>query len=1093
MLTGRSHDLPKQISTAVDYAARRSVLGPPSRGASIEELLDQAVTAINRGDRDAANALAGEVLAVDEGNAEAEDLLAAPTNPGEIRRLTILFADLVDSTVLSGRAEPETYGTLVSRYRQQVQETAEQYEGHVAWIKGDGLLIMFGHPTAHDNDVRRGVTAGLEICRRVARLSDEALRKFGLEVSVRVGVHRGVVYLDTDQDDVYGLAANVASRVSGLAPPNAVVVSDAVAALVDDVFELVAQPPATVAGIDEPIPYFRVLAEKADIHRGDRTGHAPLVGRERELKRLQRSWSRAQENTLTTPGVVFRGEPGIGKTRLVSAAINMVAPSDAVVVELAGSPFHVDAGLHPIRTLLERRCGITHSTEQAERLRLLRNEVEAQSLDADTAVPLLAPVLGVAAHHGYTPVAVEGRKLYEMVAQAVSQYLDAILGDGAALLAVDDVQWFDPSTHEILGSLLKGAHGRRLIVIAGRPGDWLSPDWPVKLFDLRPLTDDQADELIAILDPTIKPDERTAVKQRCDGIPFFIERVVAELTDSGVPEALYDVLFARLRATANVVPVVEAAGVIGRHVDRYLLEAVCTLDDNELDDVIDVLEDALVLEAAGTDSWRFRHELLREVAYELAPPSVRRVLHARVADALVSAGAGDPDWRLVAGHYERARRFDDAASAYHHASASARRRGALGEGRAYMSLAIAQLERADPGPERDRREMVARLERGLLAGAAEGHSSQDAAADFERCLQLGGTNLADDALAATLAALMGYYTVRADLRRATTVGDMLRAGLQPDREWFRPAVDAICGVVAVLRADLPAAHSHLTAATVDQSASDQRLVDAAWFLPNDPAASAHVNLAIAHLVGGNLAAAQQQCVQAERRSMELGFPKGPYSLGYARFVETWVRIEAGQLDRAETLVAELIDLSERHGFDQWRLVAATQQSTIAAMKVLDADVADLSALAAHITAAADHADMLLKLGLGIYATSFSAQIGAVLIAAGEAAAARERLTAALTLADTTGMHLYDAELLRLHALASEDATARRDGLAQAIELARTHGARLFELRCALDDYQMRGEQARSALADALSRLPAGGWPEHQRAESLLRVHADPPG
>lgn len=1066
---------------------------PPTRGASIEELLDQAVKAINRGDRDAADALAGEVLAVDGGNAEAEDLLAAPENSGEIRRLTILFADLVDSTVLSGRAEPETYGTLVSRYRQQVQQTAEQYEGHIAWIKGDGLLIMFGHPTAHDNDVRRGVTAGLEICRRVARLNHEAQRKFGLEISVRVGVHRGVVYLDTDQDDVYGLAANVASRVSGLAPPGAVVVSDAVAGLVDDVFELAAQRPATVAGIDEPISYFRVLAEKSDIPRRDRSGQVPLVGRERELKRLQKCWSRAQENTLTTPGVVFRGEPGIGKSRLVSAAINLVAPSDAVVVELTGSPFHVDAGLHPIRALLERRCGINRSTDQAERLRLLRNEVEAHSLDADTAVPLLAPVLGVAAEHGYTPAAAEGRKLYELVAQAVSEYLDAAMGNGAGLLAVDDVQWFDPSTLEILGALLKGAQGRRLIVLAGRPGDWLSPDWPVKLFDLRPLTDDQADELILSLDPALKPDQRAAVKQRCDGIPFFIERVVAELTEAGVPEALYDALFSRLRATANIVPVVEAAGVIGRHVDRSILEAVCTLNDNELDDVIDVLEDALVLEAAGTDSWRFRHELLREVAYELAPPSVRRRLHGGVADALVSAGSGDPDWRLVAGHYEQAMRFDDAASAYQHASAAARRRGALGEGRAYMSLAIAQLERADPGPDRDRREMGARLERGLLAGAAEGHSSRDAAADFERCLQLGGTNLADDALAATLAALMGYYTVRADLRRATTVGDMLRAGLQPEREWFRPAVDAICGVVAVLRADLPGAHSHLTAAAVDQSASDQRLVDAVWFLPNDPAASAHVNLAIAHLVGGNLVAAEQQCVQAERRSADLGFPKGPYSLGYARFVETWIRIEAGQLDRAETLAAELIELSEHHGFDQWRLVAATQQNTIAAMKVLDADEADPSELTAHITAAADLADMLLKLGLGIYATSFAAQLAGVLIAAGEIPQAQKRLTAALSLADTTGMHFYDAELLRLRALASEDAADRRSGIAKAIELAKTQGATLFELRCALDDYQMRGEQARSALADAVTRLQGGEWPERQRAELLLGRPADSTG
>ena len=179
-----------------------------------------------------------------------------------------------------------------------------------------------------------------------------------------------------------------------------------------------------------------------------------------------------------------------------------------------------------------------------------------------------------------------------------------------------------------------------------------------------------------------------------------------------MPEALYEPLFARLRASANVVPVVEAAAVIGRQMDRGLLCSVVDLSGDEVDDVIDELEDALVLEPWGTDGWRFRHELLREVAAELAPPSVRRGLHARVADALVHGG-GDPDWRLVAAHYERAERFDEAASAYQQASTDARRRGALAEARTYLTLALAQLDRATPGPDRDRREMAAAVGAGI--------------------------------------------------------------------------------------------------------------------------------------------------------------------------------------------------------------------------------------------------------------------------------------------------------------------------------------------------------------------------------------------
>ncbi len=239
-------------------------------------------------------------------------------------------------------------------------------------------------------------------------------------------------------------------------------------------------------------------------------------------------------------------------------------------------------------------------------------------------VPLLAPVLGIGAEAGYEPVPAEGRKLYDLIAQAVGGYLSACLGDAAGLVVAEDAHWFDASTLEVLGSLLDAARGRLLVVITGRPGGWLPAGWPVKVFDLAPLTDEQTDALITALSPGLSADERAVVAGRCDGVPFHIEQLVAGLTETGVPEALYEPLFARLRASANVVPVVEAAAVIGRQMDRGLLCSVVDLSDDEVDDVIDELEDALVLEPWGTDGWRFRHELLREVAAELAPPSVRR-------------------------------------------------------------------------------------------------------------------------------------------------------------------------------------------------------------------------------------------------------------------------------------------------------------------------------------------------------------------------------------------------------------------------------------------------------------------------------------
>ena len=185
---------------------------------------------------------------------------------GELRRLTILFADVVDSTALSTRIEPEISRTVIGRYRQQVNDIVNHSQGHVFSTKGDGLLAVFGHPKAHENDVRRAVQAGQDITREVARLSTQVRSRFGFEISVRVGIHRGLVYLDVEQDDVYGLGANLASRVSGLAPPRDAlwVFSGTIAPLARAYFELEAKTAQAVKGIDEPVERSQVVGERVN-------------------------------------------------------------------------------------------------------------------------------------------------------------------------------------------------------------------------------------------------------------------------------------------------------------------------------------------------------------------------------------------------------------------------------------------------------------------------------------------------------------------------------------------------------------------------------------------------------------------------------------------------------------------------------------------------------------------------------------------------------------------------------------------------------------------------------------------------------------
>ena len=1058
-------------------------------GDSIDDLLDRAVAAINSGDRARASALADQVLAVDHRNAEAEDLLRAPTDRGEIRRLTMISADLVDATDLALRVEPETHRLLISRFRDVVRQVAERYEGHVATANVDGLLVVFGYPNAHEDDVHRAVQAGLDIAHDVARLSEQARRRFGAGVDVRIGVHRGPVYLDSDQDDVYGLAVSLAAQVSALAPTGGVAVSHSVEPLVRNAFDLERLPSATMPGSAEVINPFRVLGERAYTTTAPM---GPLVGRDRESTRLEKSWRRAQAGTLTVPAVVFRGEAGIGKSRLAATATQLVQHDGGTVLELVGSPVHTDVGLHPARLLLERRCGITRMTEPVRRLQLLEAELRTLGLDPDTEIPLLAPVLGLDAALGYAPPQAEGRKLAELIAAAMENYLFSAFGGRPGLLLVEDAHWFDRSTLDLLGSVLTTTGGRLLVVITGREGSWLGEQWPAKVFDLSPLSDEQTDELVLALDPRIAPEQCAAVRARCGGVPFYIEQVVNGLdSDSGathstVPDSLYEPLFARLLAVPDVVPVVEAAAVIGRHVDRGLLIAVSALSEDAVDDVIDELEDAKVFEPHGPDVWKFRHELLREVAAELAPPSVRRALHGRTADVLVAGAAGEPDWRLVAAHYEHAERHADAAGAYREASATARRRGALEEARAYLTKSLAQLELCPPGRDRDRLEIEPRLERGFLTSTAEGYQSPSVAEDLERSLQIVGSDLHDDQVIGTLLAVSSYYINKSDLRRAHQLADALQETPDERRRVWNPAIACVQGMVNFLRGEFERAREYFEEASAGFDAEGQNSMQELWFIPWDVVALAYEHLSIYHALRGEQAAAEAAMVKAVNRGDELAFPWGPYNQAYAHHIEIWLRRESGDLARAQQVVADMVERAERYGIDFWHALGSTLgQATVAAEVSLHASES-AEGLSAQIDALTGFTDFWRALGLYAYQTQYDCVIGRLLIAAGRLDEARDRIDGALVIADDTQMHFFDAELLRARASTHTDPDTRAADLGAAMALARHQGAPLYELRAALDDVDLRGEPAHPQLADALARLPADcTLPDAVRARAVL--------
>ncbi len=768
----------------------------------------------------------------------------------------------------------------------------------------------------------------------------------------------------------------------------------------------------------------------------------------------------------------------------------------AAVVELRGSPLHTGSGLHPVRRLLEHRCGFTRFTDDAQRFRLLRAEIDTVGLDPTEMLPLLAPILDIGPEHGYQPAAAEGLSLYQTINAGALRYVLSCGAGGPALLVAEDVHWYDPSTLDLLDAVLTARDDSLLVVLTGRDGSWLRPHWPVQLFELGPLGPRDCDALVDVLCPDATIAQRVAVRHRCDGVPFHIEHLAgmlrADNKHAGVPEALYDPLFTQLNTRSAALPVLEAAAIIGRSGDIPLLGAVLdpapALAPN-LDDVVGELFAARVLEPTGTDGWRFRHELFWDVAAELSPPSRRRDLHARTAEALAAARGAQPDWRVVAEHYAQAERPADASAAYRKASDAARRRGALLEAVGCLSDALTQLGACVPSRDRDLDEIAIRLSRGFLVAATVSATTGEGPADLERCLQLATAGGYDEQLLITLITMLGYYIPRAELRSARDLLESLPARIgAADRRWTHPVLTSSLGTVWWLEGRFDAAEECLRDAIARCPDADPRAMDAGWMVTTDPIAVAHTYLALTHVLRADVASARASIGEAVRRCGELTFPRSATNRAHTYFKEIWVCLEGGRLDEAAELASAMHRCADDAGIDMWKMVAGTQHVTVRGLTALAAG-ADADTLRRRADRLSALVDAARALQLRIYLTYHDGVIARLLLAAGLPVLARERIDMSLRLAEKSGMRFEDADLLRLRAHTLDEPAERLQALEIARERAREQGALLFELRCLLDHFDLKqdaDEAARRALAELLTGLPPDpALPEWARAQRIL--------
>lgn len=1093
--------------------------------ASIDHLVARAVGALNRGDVTIAHDLAEQVLAADASNRDAVAILDVENASGdELRRLSLLFCDLVGSTELSARQEPELYRTLVKRYKAVCREAIEErYLGHISHFAGDGVLAVFGLPTPHENDAERAVRAGLDILRELRVLSAEVEAAVGERLEARAAVHKGLVFVDLGEDEVYGLAANVAARLQTLAPPGTVVVSEEALEIVGALFETVAEPAQRVKGVDEPLRPYRVVSERVQVPARGHRWAAPLVDRADELGRLRRRWRQVCDGDSEQPlGVYLVGEAGIGKSRLAAALAGEARAERAACVQLVGSPFRADTNFYPVRALIEWRCGLERDAAPVERLARLRREVSEVGLAPGELIPLLAPILDIPPDAGYRAVEADSRKLREAIAVGATRYVLACLGSGPALLLVDDLQWCDESTLDLTARVLRS--DRRVLVVT------TSRDAPpqelgrVDTISIAALDDTAASELVTSLVPQLENSARRALVERADGVPLFLEELalgggippdeVADLRPSphtstttsapqpraaiataggpsgSVPEVLYEPLVARLHATGPGVPVAAAVAAIGRDVDRCVLAQVVDVSDSDLEAALSALLDHRILERARGDGerYRFRHELLRVVAYDLQPLSRRRELHRRVAEALVhEAGEeGSIDWQLVAGHYDAGGQPTEAITAYTHAAERARGLGVLSEARSLLGRAIELVAGLPDNPDQRSLEVRLRLARGFLAVVAEGTNSPDAVQDYERCLGLALGNVQSDDMFTTLIPLYGYYMARGDLDRGHQVAEMLQSALERGRDFYRADNEAALGTIHWFAGDFAAACQQLegaVAAIATRPTSPN--YEATYFMAFDAPAAAHAGLVLARFMCGDIRGADEQTEAALRRCEAIEFPQGPFTAALAQFYTWWTLIERGDLAGAPLAVAAVADIAEQHGFDFWALMAASQRAMTEGLSANDTRTSDTATLAAHAEAVEGLCGMWRMLDLGLFLPFGMATAGRLRAAAGGAAEAAMRYHEALDVANAKGLHFYDAEVMRLQAELLPD-TEATEQLRTALDLARTQGAVPFELRIARDLLARDESDALVLLGEATRRFAADAhYPELDEARSVL--------
>ena len=721
---------------------------------------------------------------------------------GERRQLTVMFCDLVGSTALSEQLDPEDLHAIVRAYQDACRQVIERYEGYIAQYLGDGILVYFGYPAAHEDDAVRGVRAGLDILAALPTL------ELAQPVQARIGIHTGPVVIGTvgggehTEQLALGETPNIAARVQGKAEPDTVAISADTYHLVQGFIACEDLGLQELKGLSAPLRLYQVTGEGEAQNRFDvsvQQGLTPLVGREEELELLHRRWERAKAGQGQV--VLLSGEAGIGKSRLVQVLRDHSQDEPHLSILYRCSPFYQNSVLYPIIDGIQNFLQFAKDDTPAAKLTKLTQALEPLGMNDGETRALFATLLSIPLPDDHPPLSYSPQKQKEKTLQVLVTGLHKAAEQQPVRMEFEDLHWADASTLELLSLLIdEVASSKMLLLLTFRPE--FSPPWLAQAHTLQlhlnRLPQQDIVAMVARVAGKVLPDE--VVQQllsKSDGVPLYIEEMTKNLLESElltetdghyeligplheltIPSSLQDSFAARLDRLAPVRELAQIGAVLGREFTYDLIHAVSQMDDAKLRDGLQQLSQAEILFQRGAPpdaTYTFKHALLQDAAYASLLLSRRQQLHQQTAQVVVEhfAETVETQPELVAHHYTEAGLLEEAVTYWQKAGERAAQRSANMEAINHLTTGLNLLETLPDTPRRAQQELAMLIAVGAPLQAIKGWTAAEVRKVYTRarelCQQLGETSQVFPML---FGVWVSHYT-RAELQTAKELGEQL--------------------------------------------------------------------------------------------------------------------------------------------------------------------------------------------------------------------------------------------------------------------------------------------------------------------------------